>query len=352
MKVVSFCLYGNKATYIIGMKENLLLSKKFFSDWKVRIYYNDTVPEKYIDEYKDLGGECILCSNVGKNKKNWEGMFWRWYPLDDEKVEYWISRDADSRLSKREADLVNEWIDSGKTLHSIRDHRCHWHCIMGGMFGINNKSFHKKYKFDKIENIINCVYKRTGERPYNVDQEYLNKHLWNLLKNDYIAHVSPGGRISSPEDIKIPGVSDFIGKQYRIDDFPENKLKHLEGKNGCYWRSPNKSSIYWSNSVKNIKPDIKFNNEGDYFQHRYDNGYPQDWSKISSLSGVIVEDEDESKINKKGCYWKKNKCSSIYWSEDAKNINEYIEFKNEREYFNHRIKNGYPRNWTNINIFH
>ena len=32
---------------------------------------------------------------------NWEGMFWRWLPLDDKSVHYWISRDADSRLSEK-----------------------------------------------------------------------------------------------------------------------------------------------------------------------------------------------------------------------------------------------------------
>ena len=44
-KVVSFCLYGATATYIIGMKENIKLAKQHFPDWEVRIYYNSTVPE-------------------------------------------------------------------------------------------------------------------------------------------------------------------------------------------------------------------------------------------------------------------------------------------------------------------
>ena len=85
---------------------------------------------------------------------NWEGRFWRWMPLNDKDVTIWISRDADSRLSEREAKLVKQWEESGKTLHSIRDHRCHMHCIMGGMFGINNTLFHSRYKFDKVEDII------------------------------------------------------------------------------------------------------------------------------------------------------------------------------------------------------
>ena len=142
-KVISFCLYGKAATYIIGMKENILLAKQFFNDWIVRIHYNDTVDNKYITEYQSLGAECILCNNVGSNKMNWEGMFWRWFPLDDNSVSYWLSRDADSRLSLREANMVNEWISSNKTLHSIEIIMSL--IIIGGMFGINNLLFRKRY---------------------------------------------------------------------------------------------------------------------------------------------------------------------------------------------------------------
>lgn len=222
-KVVSFCLYGTKLKYLDGMRENLLLAKKYFTDWIVRIHHNDTVPEERIHEYKVLGAECILCENIGKNKSNWEGMFWRWLPLDDETVDVWISRDADSRLSERELKLVNEWIESGKTLHSIRDHRCHCHYIMGGMFGVNNVEFHKKYRFEKVSCIIEKSYPHFLERPYNVDQIFLNDSFWKLLKNDVMAHISNGGRRVYPDDIEIPSVHDFIGKQYQIAEPPNVK---------------------------------------------------------------------------------------------------------------------------------
>ena len=88
---------------------------------------------------------------------------------------------------------------------------------MGGMFGIN-KSFHAKYKFKKISDIISDLYKYHKERPYNVDQEFLNNQLWNLLKDDVMAHISNGGRRIYDSDIEVPSVPDFIGKQYRITD--------------------------------------------------------------------------------------------------------------------------------------
>ena len=74
-------------------------------------------------------------------------------------------------------------MNSGKTLHSIRDHRCHMHCIMGGLFGINNTLFHEKYTFKKVTTIIDELYKYYKERPYNVDQIFLNDTLWRLLQD-------------------------------------------------------------------------------------------------------------------------------------------------------------------------
>lgn len=297
-KVVSFCLYGYNATYIIGMKENIKLAKQYYSDWEVRIYHNNTVPEKYINEYKELNAICILCENIGENKLNWEGMFWRWLPLDDPDVDIWISRDADSRLSDREAKIVNQWINSGKTLHSIRDHRCHFNYIMGGLFGINNKLFCERYKFKTVNEIIKELSVCYKERPYNVDQIFLNDNLWKILKDDVMAHISKDGRRVYETDILIPSAPDFIGKQYRLNDFPENIIKHLDKNKGCYWKESTSPSVYWSNSSIDIKPDIKFNNLGEYFMHRAEHGFPQNWSQIQILDGINIE-EKPKEIEKK-----------------------------------------------------
>ena len=288
-RVVSFCLYGSKNTYVLGMKENIILGKKYFPGWEIRIHYNNTVPDKYIKEYNDMGATCIKCKNIGVNKMNWEGMFWRWYPMDDKEVDIWLSRDADSRLSKREADIVNKWVKSDKTLHTIRDHRCHYNPIMGGLFGINNRLFHKKYKFDKISDIIKSLTSFYKERPYNVDQIFLNDKLWSLLKNDVMSHISNGGRRIYDTDIKIPSAANFIGKQYRLND--SSKLDYHNKNKGCYWKKSSESTVYWSNSSDDIRADIKFEKPDQYYAHRAKNGFPQNWSQISIVDGVTIKEK-------------------------------------------------------------
>ena len=65
---------------------------------------------------------------------------------------------------------------------------------MGGLFGINNKLFHEKYKFNTVSQIIKELSVYYKERPYNVDQIFLNDNLWKILKDDVMAHISKDGR--------------------------------------------------------------------------------------------------------------------------------------------------------------
>ena len=361
VNVISFCLYGNKATYILGMIENIKIAKNIYKNWDIYIYFNETVSENYIKKYLELGAKCIKCQNLSKNKMNFEGMLWRYMPLDEKDVEFWISRDADSRLSQREFNLVEEWMKSNKTLHVIRDHRCHFNCIMGGMFGINNKLYREKYsgKIKTIRETIKDLYKYFKERPYNVDQIWLNDKFWNVLKDDNIAHISKEARRVYETDILIKSDTHFIGKQYRLPDFKENtfdkkllisakygtKDKHIDVKNilienikhnilslnGKYNKIFKKDPIHGTKKQliityyleKSKKIELKFNEN----------------EKVE-LENIYHQD--------KGIYWKITSTPHIYYSNSSFMVKRDIKFNNPNEYYNHRTKNGHPRNWSNI----
>ena len=47
-------------------------------------------------------------------------------------VDLFMSRDLDSAPTQREADAVQEWLRSGKTLHVMRDHPSHTFPMLGG----------------------------------------------------------------------------------------------------------------------------------------------------------------------------------------------------------------------------
>jgi len=108
---ISYSLWGNNEVYTYGMIENVLIAKEMYSEWIVRIHYNDTVPKKVIDWLtKQSNVEMVCHEGTDKLASN---MFWRFYDLflPDTVV---IVRDADSRITQREVKIVNEWLESDK----------------------------------------------------------------------------------------------------------------------------------------------------------------------------------------------------------------------------------------------
>ena len=59
-KVVSFCLFGNKPIYCVGLIENLKLMSEIYPNWIARVYYSNDVPEKYINESKKYNCELLI----------------------------------------------------------------------------------------------------------------------------------------------------------------------------------------------------------------------------------------------------------------------------------------------------
>ena len=50
-------------------------------------------------------------------------------------MDYYFTRDLDSRLNDREQAAVTEWLNSNKSFHIMRDHPWHGTEILGGMWG-------------------------------------------------------------------------------------------------------------------------------------------------------------------------------------------------------------------------
>jgi hypothetical protein len=141
MKYISFSLWGDQPIYNVGVLKNVNLVKEIYKDWQMVVYYDNTAPTETINELKTQNVLTIDMTN-----KNIYGMFWRFFAVDLPDSEYVIFRDGDSRVSVREKMAVDEWLESGKTLHVMRDHPYHRiPCgndrlgILGGMWGIKSK---------------------------------------------------------------------------------------------------------------------------------------------------------------------------------------------------------------------
>tara|TARA_Y100000768_G_scaffold383241_1_gene365025 strand:+ start:323 stop:1240 length:918 start_codon:yes stop_codon:yes gene_type:complete len=63
---------------------------------------------------------------------------------------------------------------------------------------------------------------------------------------------------------------------------------------GCYWKTQSNSTIYWSNSSTDIKPDVQFKSGDHFFNHRSENGFPKNWKNIRTIFKIILPTEENS----------------------------------------------------------
>lgn len=211
-KVISFCLYGDKNFYCLGLIENIDIINEKYSDWEIYVYYAN-IPEKILNILKNKQNTYLFeCQHNGYN---WEGMFWRFYPIDNKEnnIDIFLSRDVDSRISDREMKFVNEWINTDKIFHIIRDHPGHRIEILGGTFGMKVKQFKKISNLKTIDYYKTIFYDKFNKnQDRQPDQVFLCQYVWPLIKDNYIGHIALEELRFSKEDILTNFISGFIGE--------------------------------------------------------------------------------------------------------------------------------------------
>jgi hypothetical protein len=130
---------------------------------------------------------------------------------------YYFSRDADSRVTDRDIWCMEEFIQSGKTFHVIRDHYFHVKKIMGGTFGIK-----KPEDFPNLEDIINEWRKTRHDAVlYGSDEAFLQERLYNIIQHDCLVHSNIRGYKGEtvlPILKEQESDTDFIGNVYEYNE--------------------------------------------------------------------------------------------------------------------------------------
>ena len=226
MKVVSFCLYGTQRHYQTGAIRNVELCKQVYPGWEIWIYASPTIPKNILTELKDKGATILLVEdNDGPFFMNY-----RFFPPADERVEYAIFRDTDSRVDEREAAAVNEWIKEGTGLHIMRDHPWHGpsalhHMMLGGMWGV---------KGDKLRDVKDLLLPRRIPCNHGYDQYLITAFIYPRFINDKTVHDEIFEKKPWPlprKKMKVNGYAGkemytFTGCQYDLDDQPKHP-EHL-----------------------------------------------------------------------------------------------------------------------------
>ena len=211
MKYISYSLWGDNELYNIGIVKNAQQVPEIYSGWQMIVYHDNSVPKETLRVLEDLNVKLV---NVDGHT---HGMFWRFFASDLVDCEYAIFRDGDSRLSVREKMAVDEWIESGKTIHVMRDHPAHQIPygnnglgILGGMWGIKGNTIPMK---ESVEN-----FSKNRTMGYGIDQTFL-KTIYNVFENDRCTHDDFFEK--KPFPIKREN-GRFIGERMNVNDEPLN----------------------------------------------------------------------------------------------------------------------------------
>jgi len=173
-KIISFSLYGNLPTYINGAINNLnLIPIIYGNDWKVRFYIRDVIKET-IDLLKEFNCEIIDMNN--SDIKN--SMMDHFTAIKKNNIV--LIRDCNSIITYREKMMVDQFINSKKRMHIIRDHPNHKEHIMGGMYGFNCCEI-------DMNNLINKSELKNNSN-YMSDQLFLYELIYPLFKGDMLIH--------------------------------------------------------------------------------------------------------------------------------------------------------------------
>lgn len=205
-KIISFSLWGNNPKYTIGAIRNATLAPEIYPRWEYRFYVGDDVKYTIIEELQRLGSTIVPMNGSG-----WNGMFWRFLAADSDDIV--ISRDTDSRLSLREKAAVDEWLNSDKDFHIMRDHPYHATEILGGMWGCRNGI---------IKGISQWINDYEKNDSYQVDQSFLKKVIYPIVKTRSIVHDEffGGGQFPIPRH----GRYDFVGQVYDENNNPKFRI--------------------------------------------------------------------------------------------------------------------------------
>lgn len=135
-KVIAFCLWGDAPMYWVGAVRNVQLASVFFPDWICRFYIEESCVERAKNEFSPYIDRIeIIPKNIKDTENDYVGCYWRIDALADPEVDIVIGRDTDSRFNYREQQAVNEWLESDKSFHTMRDHPLHSIPCLGGLWG-------------------------------------------------------------------------------------------------------------------------------------------------------------------------------------------------------------------------
>lgn len=216
--IISFSLWGSNPKYTIGAIKNAQLAPIVYPNFQCRFYFDNLVPSTILNRLEDLNCQLIPMNKICSDAS---GMFYRFKALEDSDIV--LIRDTDSRFNHREKHCVDEWLNSNKLYHTIKDHIYH-NCsmVMPGLMGF------KKSTID-FASLINNFVSSSQKTPlrYGCDYFFFSE-IWQLIKNDIFVHDSffgKGQKINFKREESNFNL--FCGESFDEKDIPNEQHREV-----------------------------------------------------------------------------------------------------------------------------
>ncbi|KAL7642854.1 UNVERIFIED_CONTAM: hypothetical protein RMT77_006142 [Armadillidium vulgare] len=191
-RVISYSFSPSKVRYWIGFNQTLNNISRLYPGWLVRVYA--TKEDILFLQSKITPRKFLYFCDVNNlpYPLNWKLVevsipLWRFAAIGDPNIDVVMFRDSDSMIIEREYHAVEEWLNSTKTLHIMRDSIGQDGLILAGLFGLKISDSNRGILTD-IRDKMFAVSKR--EANIWQDQRVLEKFLWPVFQNDVLAHDS------------------------------------------------------------------------------------------------------------------------------------------------------------------
>ncbi|CAL4110134.1 unnamed protein product [Meganyctiphanes norvegica] len=204
--VVSFSSFGSfPSEYFDGIPPIIEQVRTLYPGWVMRLYHDLDIHEEHhrawLCHLACTNPHLDLCNirnltGLGDISSSY-GQIWRMAVMGDPLVKYYMIRDSDAPILQREVDAVQQWLDSKKCFHAMRDHPWHGVPMLGGMWG--GCSWWQPHNISKtmMLQLINSTTKKKQDQPR------LWKYVWPTAKKSMLMHDSYTCK-RYPESIPFP----------------------------------------------------------------------------------------------------------------------------------------------------
>jgi hypothetical protein len=252
--VISISLYSREQRYLWGAIRNAQLVPIHLPSWTLRVYVSSTStlpPQRILTKLRLLGAQIVrvpdaVAATVG-------AQHWRLLAADDRTLDYFLVRNADWRLSEREAAAVGEWVKAAEAdgernsssdaavaaVHCIRDAGYHAnHGLVEGLWGAKARQLHQ------LLNATNFVQFAAAQMA-SIDganasahigswQRVLDDVVWPAVSGHAYCHdvVSPCPRWPPSTSrhgflVERRDRSEFVGVRFNEHEQPDNSTDHV-----------------------------------------------------------------------------------------------------------------------------